>query len=154
MPSTTTKIECKDCIAEGVTTVRVPATTRSGAPVPGKRCVTHQRARRKTTRQQAHGRTVTQYGITAEEYAALKASQGGACFICGKAKGISKNLAVDHDHALGFGRHSVRCLACTTCNRVVLGRYDVAALQRAIEVLTDPPAQKFLRELDRRRAEA
>lgn len=143
MPSTK---PCKDCIAEGITTDRP-------APHPGPRCVTHHRARRKAVRSQAHGRTVSQYGITAEEYQALKAAQGGACFICGKAKGISKNLAVDHDHELGFGRHSVRCLACTTCNRVVLGRYDVAALQRAIEVLTDPPAQKFLRELDRRRAE-
>lgn len=144
MPST--KV-CKDCTAEGVTTTRP-------APHPGPRCVTHHRARRKVVRSQAHGRTVSQYGITAEEYHALKASQGGACFICGKAKGVSKNLAVDHDHALGYGRHSVRALLCTTCNRVVLGRYDVAALQRAIEVLTDPPAQRFLRELDRRRAEA
>ena len=146
--TTTTKIKvCKDCVVEGVTTNRP-------APHPGPRCVTHHRARRKVTREQAHGRTVSQYGITAEEYQALKASQGGACFICGRAKGVSKNLAVDHDHALGFGRHSVRALLCTTCNRVVLGRYDVAALQRAIEVLTDPPAQRFLRELDRRRAEA
>lgn len=141
--STTTR-PCKDCIAEGVTTNRP-------APHPGPRCQTHHRARRKATRSAAHDRTVAKYGITGEEYAALKASQGGACFICGRAKGVSKNLAVDHDHALGYGRHSVRALLCTTCNRVVLGRYDVAALHRAIEVLVDPPAQKFLRELDRRR---
>lgn len=138
---------CKDCVAEGITTNRP-------APHPGPRCETHRRAQRKSTRTRAHELGIAKYGITQAEYDALKASQGGACFICGRAKGVSRNLAVDHDHALGFGRHSVRALCCSTCNRVVLGRYDVEALGRAIEVLTDPPAQKFLRELDRRRAEA
>lgn len=154
MPSTPTKIACKDCRAEGITTERVAATTKTGAPVPGNRCVTHWRAEKARVRQQSHGRAVTKYGITGEEYAALKASQGGKCFICQRATGARKALAVDHDHDLGFGRHSVRALLCGPCNHDLIGRYDVAALQRAIEVLTDPPAQRFLRELDRRRAEA
>lgn len=150
---TITTKPCKDCTAEGVATARKPATDRAGNPVPGNRCVTHWRAEKARVRLQAHGRNVSKYGITGEEYAALKASQGGKCFICQRATGARKALAVDHDHDLGFGRHSVRAILCGPCNRELVGRYDVAALQRAIEVLTDPPAQKFLRELDRIRAE-
>lgn len=137
---------CKDCRALGLENNR-PATP------PGPRCTTHHRARKAEVRLQAHGRSVGKYGITQAEYDALKASQGGRCFVCQRATGARKALAVDHDHDLGYGRHSVRALLCTTCNHVLLGRYDVAALQRAIEVLTDPPAQRFLAEVDRRRAQ-
>jgi hypothetical protein len=92
------------------------------------------------------------YGITGEEYRALYASQGGRCFVCQRATGRSKRLAVDHDHHKEGCRHApdvgcpncVRCLACGPCNRDLLGRYDVAALRRAIVVKTDPPAQYVL----------
>ena len=127
---------CKDCAPD--------ARPRKVTP-PGPRCAEHHRARKALIKARAHGQGIAKYGITPDEYAALKASQGGACYICGRARGTKKNLAVDHDHDLGLGRHSVRALLCTTCNRIVLGRYDVAALRRAIEVLEDPPAQRYLR---------
>ena len=40
------------------------------------------------------------YGLTAEQYDALLARQGGRCAIC-RARPKSKRLAVDHDHATG-----------------------------------------------------
>lgn len=144
---------CKDCIAEGVKTKRVPAFNGYGNQVPGGRCITHERARKKRAKARAHElRIEAKYELSKEDYEALKESQGGACFVCGRAKGKSKNLAVDHEHnkpgcehAPDVGcRNCVRCLACTTCNQIILGRYSVEALCRAIVVLTDPPAQTVL----------
>jgi hypothetical protein len=142
-------VKCKDCLAEGVATVR--PTPHGGPRSP--LCTTHYRARRKRTKALRHGLHVERrYGITPAEYQALLDAQGGRCAVCGKAKGISKMLAVDHehgkpgcDHPPEVGCHNcVRCLACSTCNTVVLGRYSVEALQRAIDVLTCPPAQRIL----------
>lgn len=134
---------CKDCDPE--------ARPRKVTP-PGPRCAEHHRARKALVKARAHGSGIAKYGITPDEYAALKASQGGKCYICQRATGATKNLAVDHDHDLGFGRHSVRALLCGPCNRELIGRYDEAALLRALEVIRpNPPAQRFLREVDRRR---
>ncbi len=88
------------------------------------------------------------YGITEAEYEAILFAQGGVCAICGRAKGISKALAVDHDHKLGSGREAVRGLLCTTCNHVVIGRYGPEALQRAIDYLKAPPGRAVLAALD------
>lgn len=91
------------------------------------------------------------YGISQEEYDAIKAHQGGRCFICQRATGSTKNLAVDHDHRHCAGksgcRDCVRGLLCSQCNLKVLGhlRDDVTALQRAISYLENPPAQEVLR---------
>jgi hypothetical protein len=136
---------CKDCAAEGVTGGRP-------TPYPGPRCATHHREWRKLKRAKAHERHVEKtYGLTAVEYADLYLAQGGRCFVCQRATGAAKRLAVDHDHRKGCGhppdqgcRNCVRTLACGPCNQVVLGRYSVEALARAIMVLTDPPAQKIL----------
>lgn len=121
--------------------------------------MTHNRVKKKANRIRAHDRHVeVRFELSAIEYAAILAAQGGRCFVCRKAKGAKKFLAVDHDHHFHDGevplphspevgcRRCVRCLACTTCNRIVLGRYDVDALVRAIVVLTDPPAQRVLKE--------
>ena len=81
----------------------------------------------------------------------------GACYGCGKATGKTKALAVDHDHecALKNGTdhgpevgclQCIRALLCGQCN-TILGRYDAGALGRLIEVLEDPPAQRFLLDL-------
>lgn len=139
-------VVCKDCLAEGVVTARP-------APHPGPRCATHWRAVCKARRQRAHERHVArQYGLTPDQYRALYEAQGGVCFICRRATGKTRNLAVDHEHGrpgcdhppeVGC-RECVRCLACSTCNRIVLGRYSVEALTRAITALTDPPARKLL----------
>jgi hypothetical protein len=61
-------------------------------------------------------------------------------------------LAVDHEHNKTGCEHSpelgcrncIRCLACVTCNQIILGRYSIEALVRAIEVKLNPPAQRIL----------
>lgn len=145
---------CKDCESEGVTTTRKLATKSDGSLQPGPRCVTHWRATKKTRSLAAHAkRTEANFEISGEVYWWLYEMQGGLCFVCRKARGVARRLAVDHDHelALEHGHDPkkgcvgcLRCLACGPCNREVLGRLDVAALCRAIEVLTDPPARKWL----------
>jgi ATP-dependent helicase YprA (DUF1998 family) len=65
---------------------------------------------------------------------------------------VAKRLAVEHNHDLcddhppdvGCPR-CIRCLACGPCNKI-LGMLNVAALRRAIKVLTDSPARKILLE--------
>lgn len=140
---------CVDCVAEGVTTKRKPALTRAGNPVPGNRCVTHQRARKSKTRDRAWElRLIATYGITAEQYWAIYDYQlainqalglTGACYICARATGKGrKKLSVDHDHETGF----VRGLLCGPCNRDVVGhlRDEAAAFMRGAKYLTTPPA--------------
>lgn len=137
--------KCKDCAAQGVTAMRP-------TPHAGPRCTTHHREHRKRTKARVHGQRVEKtYGITSEDYAALYLSQNGKCYVCQKATGATKKLAVDHDHHRGCGhdpavgcRACIRCLACGPCNQVVLGRYDAAALARAIMVLETLPAQAVL----------
>ncbi|HET8768702.1 MAG TPA: endonuclease VII domain-containing protein [Pedococcus sp.] len=99
----------------------------------------------------AHSRRLEEtYSITAEQYAQILAAQGGACYICRRKPGL-KRLACDHDHSCCPGPVScgkcVRGLLCRSCNRDVLGHLkdDVAALRRAIEYLTTPPARKVLK---------
>lgn len=126
-----TSKSCKGC---GSVTRKVTA--------PGPRCATCHRERKKATRQAAHGRWILKtYGITSEQYEALYAAQGGSCFICQRAKGISKKLAVDHDHQSGF----VRGLLCTTCNKI-LGhlRDDDYAAARIVSYLVAPPAFRVI----------
>lgn len=122
---------CKECVAEGITTYRV-------AKYPGPRCSSHHRAFKKAQREKSHATHIGKtYGITSEEYQKILDFQGGACAICQRAKGISKRLAVDHDHVTG----AVRMLLCTKCNRM-LGhlRDDPEAFERAAYCLRHPPA--------------
>lgn len=126
--------QCRDCKAEGITTLRP-------TPYAGPRCTTHHRERRKAVSARAHGLRVEKvYGITEEDYWTLYEAQGGKCYVCQRSTGKAKRLAVDHDHNTG----EIRCLACSTCNFVVLGRYDAQALARAIMVLETLPAQQVL----------
>lgn len=82
------------------------------------------------------------YGITGEEYWAVYRYQLGRCFICERATGTRKRLSVDHCHETGV----VRGLLCQRCNRDVLGhlRDDVAAFERVIDYLQEPPAVRVL----------
>lgn len=122
---------CKDCAPD----------SKRPAPYPGPRCATHHRQNVARMKANNHARSiVARYGITAEQYAALYAFQGGRCAICWRAKGVSKRLAVDHDH----NTLKVRGLLCKTCNFDLLGRYDIDALQRAIDYLRRPPARDVL----------
>ena len=135
---------CKDCLKEGVVTNRP-------APHPGPRCTTHHRLEKQRRRLRASEKRVeANFGLFPEQYDAIYEAQGGRCYVCRVARGIVKRLAVDHDHKLcddhppeqGCSR-CVRALLCGPCNQMI-GRLGVEALQRAIEVLTDPPAQRIL----------
>lgn len=52
------------------------------------------------------------YGLTAEEFEALWASQGARCGICKSDLASQKRVHVDHDHATG----RIRGILCFTCN--------------------------------------
>ena len=137
--------KCRDCVTQGVTALRP-------TPHPGPRCSTHHRERRRAVSARSHGNRIEKvYGITPEQYWAIYAAQDGRCAICQRGMGKSKRLAVDHDHTRGCGhdpKHAcpqcVRGLLDNTCNAIVVGRYDIQALARAIHYLVDPPAQKVL----------
>jgi len=118
---------CKGC---GSVTRKVTA--------PGPRCATCHRDRKAALKEASHGRWILKtYGITSEQYEALYEAQGGSCYICQRAKGITKKLAVDHDHATGF----VRGLLCSTCNKI-LGHFrdDWETSHRVCKYLELPPA--------------
>lgn len=124
--------QCIDCKREGIT-------TRRKANYPGPRCATHHRLRKQQRSKASHGKHIqATYGITSDEYDKLYEAQGGRCFICQRATGARRRLAVDHDHETGY----VRGLLCKACNYKVLGhlRDDTEAFQRAINYLNNPPA--------------
>lgn len=146
---------CKDCLAAvGGDPALLRRPLRPLVPgKPGPRCTTHYRLEKKRIRAANHVRHVTNnYEISGEEYAEVKESQGGKCYICRRATGATKALAVDHDHELAKlhdhpvergCRECIRALLCGPCNQLV-GRFKVEALLRAIEVLTQAPARKVL----------
>lgn len=104
-----------------------------------RRCTTHQRAFLKAGKARAHETRVGKvYGLAPGEYAALLATQGGKCAICGRASGKTRRLAVDHDHETG----EVRGLLCKPCNRTVLG-HGGDVLRKAVAYLNDPPARRM-----------
>lgn len=139
-----TQTRCIDCNSMGRKTPRP-------AYHPGPRCEEHWRAERRRRSNAVHAKRVEDtYGITGDEYWAIYEAQGGRCYICGRAKGKSKRLCVDHDHKKGCGhdpkmgcRKCVRALLCVFCNDVI-GKLDPEALQRAIHVLKYAPAQQVL----------
>jgi hypothetical protein len=94
----------------------------------------------------------SRHNMTPEEYEELLASQNGLCYICRRAKGITRALTVDHDHGIArdcCDHHEDwscpdcwRGLLCSTCNKMLGHARDSAAFfERAIEYLTEPPAQ-------------
>jgi hypothetical protein len=104
-------------------------------------------------RQVARDKRIEQtYGLTAAEYQALLAFQGGACAICQRATGKTRRLAVDHDHkqAVLDGHDEEKAcqscrrgLLCRPCNRL-LGhlRDDPTALERAADYLRNWPTSR------------
>jgi hypothetical protein len=77
------------------------------------------------------------YGITAERYQSMVEFQEGLCAICGQPetaqrRGITKTLAVDHNHTTG----QIRGLLCHRCNTALglLGD-DPERLQAVIRYL-------------------
>lgn len=59
-------------------------------------------------------RNLKKYKLTPETYAALLASQGGGCAICGRVA-TKRMLAVDHCHKTG----ATRGILCSLCNHAV-----------------------------------
>jgi hypothetical protein len=78
------------------------------------------------------------YGISVEEYDAIKNEQGGLCAICGgfpqRTNKRINRLCIDHDHKTG----KVRGLICYNCN-VGLGQFedDIDRLSAAISYLRE-----------------
>jgi hypothetical protein len=94
------------------------------------------------------------HGMTPEQYDALLAFQEGLCFLCRRAKGTTKSLAVDHDHAIAREEcehepdlSCINCwrgLCCSRCNAILAhARDDIAFFRRAIEYLSSPPARRL-----------
>lgn len=131
---------CKDCVSAGTDRGRP-------APHPGPRCATHHRARRKTSKASTHEKYVQKtYGLRPGEYERILALQGGVCYLCRRAKGTTKKLAVDHDHACcpetpACGK-CVRGLLCGPCNKILgHARDSVAFFDRGRSYLELPPGR-------------
>lgn len=151
--------KCKDCPslplppsnpADRVSGVRYRPKKDLDAPYRGPRCYHCNLAETRRIKKANHERYVGKtYGLPPGMYAALYKLQNGKCYICLRATGKSKNLAVDHDHSCCPGSVScgkcVRGLLCKTCNHDVLGhlRDEIAALERAIDYLRNPPARRL-----------
>jgi hypothetical protein len=130
------------------------------APYPGPRCATCHREKVKEARRTAKGRQVERrFDLTPEQYDALYWAQGGKCYVCRRATGKRKRLAVDHDHTLALAhghpvdrgcRKCIRGLACGFCNQYVLGRLggNPSTYERLAVELRDPYARKLLEEWD------
>lgn len=103
------------------------------------RCATHSRVVAASRKDATHEAYVAKtYGLAAGEYAQIYAAQQGHCYICERATGATRRLAVDHDHSSGY----VRGLLCKPCNRMLgLARDEPEFFRRAISYLEDPPAQ-------------
>ena len=102
----------------------------------GRTCEDCRRQKRSAS---THARRIeSTYGLTAEQYDALLAHQGGACAICGGSRRYRLN--VDHDHATGL----VRGLSCRRCNKLLRDvRDNVEILRAAARYLSEPPAERI-----------
>lgn len=126
------KNECKNC---GSTTRKLSK--------PGPRCATCFRVVSKQRRDKARDKHYTAtYGISLEEYDRLYKFQEGTCYICRRATGKTKHLAVDHSHDTG----EVRGLLCGPDNQLIgRARDNIDYFKRAIEYLEDPPYRRMKR---------
>jgi hypothetical protein len=148
---------CKDCVSERAAGGVAETRPWRPAPYPGPRCTTHHRAQRRAARSGRRAAHVTRtYGITPEQTQAVLEAQGGRCAGCRRARGVTKALAVDHDHTCRQGHEPeigcpacVRGLLCSTCNRT-LGHFrdDPVALIRMALYLIHPPAREVLVGVD------
>jgi Recombination endonuclease VII len=137
----TRQTRCVDCNRMGRSTPRA-------ALRPGPRCEEHHRENKRTKSLAAHAKRIEEcFAIDAEIYWAIYEYQGGRCYICRRATGKRKRLAVDHDHDCDAGHDPkngchkcVRALLCGPCNKMI-GYLDEDALLRAVKVLRDKPAQ-------------
>ena len=97
-------------------------------------------ARKRAATAAHRARVAEVYGVDPGWYDRQYALQGGVCYLCRRATGASKRLAVDHNHETG----EVRGLLCGPCNKVLgVARDDPEYFRRAIDYLTDPPARRL-----------
>ena len=142
MPAIKSDRRCRDCEAEGITSLRK-------APHPGPRCATHHRQVRKGRRTVSwEQRILATYNITGQQYWKLYEAQGGHCAFCPRT-GTKKRLSIDHDHACCKGPTScgkcVRGLLCSTCNSYLGHIRDRAEVGLMIhQYLVTPPASLIL----------
>ena len=100
------------------------------------------RTRELRTPERNRAYSLHQFGLTVEQYEALREKQGGACAIC---RQVVATLRVDHDHSCcprkdkACGR-CIRGLLCSKCN-VGLGNFDddIARLLSAADYLARRP---------------
>jgi hypothetical protein len=109
------------------------------------------RRRREATRKR---NLKVRHNMTPEQYDELLAFQNGLCYICRRAKGTTRALSVDHDHAIAreictheHDKSCINCwrgLPCATCNKMLgHARDDVMFFVRAILYLLWPPARRW-----------
>lgn len=100
--------------------------------------------------EKAHrARVEATYGLKPGDYDRMYEAQGGCCYICWRAKGISTRLAVDHDHSCCRATPTCgRCnrgLLCKSCNKMLgHARDDPMMFHRAADYLMQPPAMQVL----------
>ena len=89
------------------------------------------------------------FNISADEWDAILAFQGGVCALCqtkntqsGKNKGKPKPLNTDHDHKSGL----TRGILCSGCNRRIPTWMTVEWLEDALAYHKKPPAVQALGE--------
>jgi hypothetical protein len=110
------------------------------------------RRRRESSRK---NHLATRHHMTPEEYDSLLMHQRGLCYICCRAKGTTRALAVDHNHRIAREdcehepeescAHCWRGLLCSRCNQMLAhARDDWMVFRRAINYLNDPPAQEWM----------
>ena len=94
---------------------------------------------------QIMNRIIRRYGVTADQYLALRESQRGVCAICGATPKPERRLHIDHDHTCCPEKsrscgNCVRGLLCDACNvGVGMMKDDPALLRSAISYLEEPP---------------
>lgn len=158
---------CKDCYPEKGD--REAASIMGGAVVNGRvvraravvensggRCATHWREKKRASKQTAHEAYLWRtYRMPPGTYQKLLAYQGGTCYMCRRATGATKKLAVDHDHACcpttpTCGK-CTRGLLCSVDNKFLgHGRDDPHFFFRGMSYLVDPPYSAMLEEGENR----
>lgn len=121
---------CKDC---GSGTRKLP--------YPGPRCGACHRKIAGERRVRAHEAYVAKtYNLAPGQYQAMYEAQGGVCYICRVARGLTRWLCVDHWHGCCASPTScgrcVRGLLCGPCNKLI-GRLGPEALRRAATYLEE-----------------
>lgn len=85
----------------------------------------HRELNRRNHRERQYTR-LRKYGVSPEQYDAMKVSQQGVCELCNKSCVSGRDLAVDHCHET----KKVRGLLCMKCNRGLGLFCDDPALMR------------------------